>query len=324
MAKTSIPDADGLPQPLTPTDCDLRGMPYMPLDIVRLFDSDLYALSTGDEFKAALTLWGKSFLQVPAGSLSADDRILAHLSGAGARWPKVRAMALRGWVKCSDGRYYHPVVAEKARDAMKARTARIERTEAARRARHGTKPTSVDDDTEPHGKPVTSRHGSSVTEPVTDPVATSVTDNVTSSKGREGKGREGKKEERADTDVSDAEVASSEFPDARMRLWREGIPILTAMIGKPPAATRSMLGKMLRHAGDDCPLLLGVLRDAADARPADPSAWIAAAVLTRRAPPVSAAEKRIRANHEAMMAMTYPDDEGLIIEHEPEQRIALQ
>ena len=38
------------PEPLTPPECDLRGMPFMPLDIVRLFDSDLYALSTGDEF----------------------------------------------------------------------------------------------------------------------------------------------------------------------------------------------------------------------------------------------------------------------------------
>ena len=54
---------DQLPEPLTPAECDLRGMPYMPLDLVTLFDSDLYALSTGDEFKAALTLWGKVFIR---------------------------------------------------------------------------------------------------------------------------------------------------------------------------------------------------------------------------------------------------------------------
>jgi Protein of unknown function (DUF1376) len=110
-----------LPEPLTPADCDLRGMPYMPLDIVRLFDSDFYALSTGEEFKAGLTLWGRAFLQVPAGSLPDDDRILAHLSGAGARWNKVRGTALRGWVKCSDGRLYHPTVAEKAAETWAKR-----------------------------------------------------------------------------------------------------------------------------------------------------------------------------------------------------------
>ena len=116
-----------LPQPLTPADCDLRGLPFMPLDVVRVIDSDLFAMSTGDEFKAAVTLWCKSWLQVPAASLPDDDRVLAHLSSVGTRWKKVRTMALHGWVKCSDGRLYHPVVAEKAREAWKHRIAQRER-----------------------------------------------------------------------------------------------------------------------------------------------------------------------------------------------------
>lgn len=103
-----------LPEPLTPPECDCRGLPFMPLDTVRLMDSDLFALSTGDEFKAAVALWCKAWTQLPAGSIPDDDRVLAVLSGAGARWRKVRDMALRGWVKCSDGRLYHPVVCEKA------------------------------------------------------------------------------------------------------------------------------------------------------------------------------------------------------------------
>lgn len=110
-----------IPEPLTPHDCDLRGMPFMPLDVVRLVDSDLAAISTGDEFKAAVMLWCKAWLQVPAASLPDDDRILAHLSGAGRAWGKLRPAALRGWVKCSDGRLYHPVVAEKAREAWERR-----------------------------------------------------------------------------------------------------------------------------------------------------------------------------------------------------------
>lgn len=104
-------------EPLTPPDCDLRDFSFMPLDASRLLDSDLFALSTGDEFKAALSLWCKCWLQVPAASLPNDDRVLAHLSGAGAKWRKVKDMALRGFVLCSDGRLYHPVVAEKANDA---------------------------------------------------------------------------------------------------------------------------------------------------------------------------------------------------------------
>lgn len=107
--------------PPIPSEVNLRGMPWMPLDTVRLIDSDLFALSTGDEFKAAVALWCKSWAQLPAASLPSDDRILAHLSGAGARWKKVKAMALRGWVQCDDGRLYHPVIAEKALEAWEQR-----------------------------------------------------------------------------------------------------------------------------------------------------------------------------------------------------------
>lgn len=109
-----------LPEPLTPVDCNLRGMPFMPLDTERLLDSDMMALSTGEEFKTALRLWCKSWNQEPAASLPDDDRILAHLAGRElASWRKMRDMALRGFIKCNDGRLYHPVVAEKANRAWK-------------------------------------------------------------------------------------------------------------------------------------------------------------------------------------------------------------
>lgn len=109
--------------PLTPPDCDLRGLSYMPLDVQRLRDSDLALISTGDEFKAAVLLWSISWSQVPAASLPDDDRLLAALVRLDNRaWKKVREVALRGWIKCSDGRLYHPVVAEKACDAWKDRT----------------------------------------------------------------------------------------------------------------------------------------------------------------------------------------------------------
>lgn len=115
-------------EPLTPADCDLRDFAYMPLDVSRLLDSDLFALATGDEFKAALALWCKCWLQVPAASLPNDDRVLAHLSGAGSKWKKVKEMALRGFVLCDDGRFYHAVVAEKANEAWAKKQSYRERS----------------------------------------------------------------------------------------------------------------------------------------------------------------------------------------------------
>ncbi|WP_079415634.1 DUF1376 domain-containing protein [Thiomonas intermedia] len=105
--------------PLTPPACDLRSMPFMPLDVTRLMDSDFFALSSPAEFKAAVALWAKSWLQVPAASLPNDDRVLAFLAGGLTlvRWRKVKDVALRGWIACSDGRIYHPLIAELALDA---------------------------------------------------------------------------------------------------------------------------------------------------------------------------------------------------------------
>ena len=122
-------------EPLTGSDCDLRDFPFMPLDVVRLRDSDISAISKGDEFRCAVLLWCASWHQVPAASLPDDDVILSQLAGFGRvvkEWKKLRAGALRGWVKCSDGRLYHPVVAEKANEAWAGRIAYRERKEAER------------------------------------------------------------------------------------------------------------------------------------------------------------------------------------------------
>lgn len=106
-----------LPDPLTPPDLDLRDFAYMPVDIGRLFGSQFHALGTDAEWRAGVTLWLKSYHQVPGASVPDDDVALARLAEFGRDtkgWRKVRAAALRGWVKCADGRLYHPVVAEKA------------------------------------------------------------------------------------------------------------------------------------------------------------------------------------------------------------------
>ena len=72
----------------------------------------------------ALRLWWASWKQNPAGSLPAADYALCQLAGCGDvldAWLAVKGEALRGWVKCSDGRLYHPVVCEQAEIAYKYR-----------------------------------------------------------------------------------------------------------------------------------------------------------------------------------------------------------
>ncbi|HIH2617896.1 TPA: DUF1376 domain-containing protein [Burkholderia cenocepacia] len=105
-----------LPNPLTPADCNLRDFPFMPLEVKRMLTSETWILGTGDERAAAITLWLESWHQIPAASLPADDRMLGHLSQS-KNWKRVKEHALRGWVKCADGRLYHPVVAEKVLEA---------------------------------------------------------------------------------------------------------------------------------------------------------------------------------------------------------------
>lgn len=108
-----------LPAPLVPADIDLSGLDGFMLDVQRLFASELWALSSGDEFKAALSLWGRAWQQTPPGSLPDDDKVLASFSGAGRNWKKIRAMALRGFVKCADGRLYHRILCKDVLEAAK-------------------------------------------------------------------------------------------------------------------------------------------------------------------------------------------------------------
>lgn len=103
--------------PFTPSDCDLRDFPFLPVDIVQLFGSEFHALATDAAWRAGVTLWLKSWHQVPAGSLPDDDVQLTRLAELGKDvrgFRKAKAQALRGWVLCDDGRLYHRVIAQKA------------------------------------------------------------------------------------------------------------------------------------------------------------------------------------------------------------------
>jgi hypothetical protein len=108
------------PAPPVPCDIDLRDFHFMPLDVVRLQNSETWAIADGWAAKALVNLWTRSWHQVPAGSLPDDDNL--HRAWANVPdWESVRNVALRGFVKCSDGRLYHRVICEKALDAWNKR-----------------------------------------------------------------------------------------------------------------------------------------------------------------------------------------------------------
>jgi hypothetical protein len=182
-------DIETLPPPV-PAECDLRDFAFMPLDVLRLRDSEMAAVQDAEAFRAAVLLWCASWHQVPASSLPDDQTALARLAGYGRdlkMWQRAReGGALRGWVKHADGRLYHGVVAEKANQAWKAKAAQRQRTEAARRAREEKRQQTMP---HPHAEMTTE----AVAGHVTQTVALSVTETVTESKGQ-GQGQGEKKE----------------------------------------------------------------------------------------------------------------------------------
>lgn len=142
MSEHSLIGATVRPAPLTAADCDLQDFAFMPLDVARLRDSELASNETPEACWAAVLLWAASWHQVPAGSIPNDDKWIAKQAGYAQRgkiareWAEVRSGALRGWVECDDGRLYHPVVAEKAREAWQAKLRQRWGTECARIKKH--------------------------------------------------------------------------------------------------------------------------------------------------------------------------------------------
>lgn len=132
-------DQDMLPEPMTPADCDLQDFSFMPLHVARLRDSDLASEVEPEAAWYAVLLWAASWHQLPAASLPDNDAVLTKLVGLGRdlkTFRKHRDGALRGFVKCADGRLYHPVVAEQAMIAWNGKLKQRWRTECARIKKH--------------------------------------------------------------------------------------------------------------------------------------------------------------------------------------------
>ena len=272
--------------PLTPSDCDLRDFPFMPLDVMRLRRSRAWLLAKRDPALAfyLINLWSASWHEVPAGSLEDDDLVLADLAMCDAdTWERIRDTVLRGWVKCSDGRLYHPVVAEKARDAWQRKQEQRQRTEAARAARAAKRQqATVTSETPPQSSVISTT--SSVTEIATDNATTS----VTASKGQ-GQGQY--REERKIPSFQDGrDLAPPDLPpDVQKVLWGEGLERLRRLTGKADGPARGILGRLVKAAGDKPAEVLHALRDCPDT--GDPVAWLMAACRHRASPHVNRLEQ---------------------------------
>lgn len=279
-----------LPAPLTPPACDLTDFQYMELDVRRLRDSKFAATPNGDAFRAGIMLWCAAWHQIPAASLPDDDVELANLSGYGRmpisvkEWKKVRAEALHGFVKCSDGRLYHPVIAEKAIAAFASKNKyayekycdRL-RKENAKRAKE-SKPLFEIPSRElwnsgayPHGIPP---------EPERIPP-----ENATASTGvpSENALRGNRTEQNGEgtelntvTDVTGGAAAKSPAELTKDELWKAGKSLLS-QAGLPPAQCGSFVGKLVKDYGNQ--IVADAVRSAVLARPADPVEYLKATCM---------------------------------------------
>ena len=140
MSRTDV----DLPDPLVPADVDLRGMEFMPLYGDRLLKSTTWISASPEAKVAALRLWWHGFAhEVPAASLPNDDTLLAEYAGYGVMvkaWKRIRDQALNGWQLCSDGRLYHPLVAELAKAAWARRVADRTKKRRMRAGKAGGQP----------------------------------------------------------------------------------------------------------------------------------------------------------------------------------------
>jgi hypothetical protein len=268
-----------LPGPLTPADCDLRDFQYMELDVRRLRDSEFAAGATGDGFRAGVLLWCAAWHQVPAASLPDNDTELANLAGYGRvvkEWRKVKAEAMNGFVKCSDGRLYHAVIAEKAVAAFAAKErhayAKFQdrmRKENKARERDGKPQFGIPTVEQwksgayPHGIP-----------PEPSPNSTPIPPEITLKGNREGTEREQNLITVPDGTGGDAAKPADQL--TKDELWKAGKSLLSAA-GIPPAQCGSFVGKLVKDYGDQ--IVIEAVRAAVVARPADPAEYLKATCM---------------------------------------------
>ena len=281
-------------EPLIASDVTMVGMHYMPLDVDRLRDSKtwLRCRRAPQLGYYLINLWSRAWKGSPAGSLEDDDDVLAaHADCPPSLWPEVRAELLRNWLRCKKtGRIYHRVVCEwaelawakrvsfrtntaKARAAKAARAAEARQTElrlVEELSELGTRPVMPESkfgDTPPPPTPETEPDQPVAAVSVEIETAETLSQTISV-----------KSEERAELR---SEPARGLVTGVRAELWSDGLRDLRTMTGLADRGARSLLGKLVKTAGDDCAVVMGVLDEAREFGPIDPVAWIRRAVEQR-------------------------------------------
>lgn len=264
-----------LPQPLTPQGCVLQDFPHTPIFRARLFGSSFHARATDAEWRAGVTLWLKSWDQVPAGSLPDDDIELCRLAELARdlkTWKKLKAGAMRGWIGCNDGRLYHPVVAEGVNTALEAKAKQRDKTTNARIAALEKRLKDASDDASKERiTEEIKRLKQTLLLSQSQAAMLSVTDLDTESKRREEKGREG-------NSYSVPNGTGGKPPkvtDPDEIIWGYGVPMLVAG-GNDEKHSRSFLGMLRKVHGDAA--VIDSLRECARAKPLQPLEWLAKAL----------------------------------------------
>lgn len=283
------------PAPPIDHDVDLRDFPHTPIFRSRLFGSAFHARVSDAGWRAGVTLWLKSWDQVPAGSLPNDDIELCRLAEFGRdlkSWRKIKHEGLLGWTKCSDGRLYHRVVSEGVNAAWGSKLEQRWRTECARikkAAQRSGRDLAVPD----FNAWLSQRHVNYVPE---DNIGTSSGTNPgrpkpvpreMPSKGREEKDKD--PEAKASDEIVELPLVEIQPKPLKAAIFGECLVWLSGAANRPADKLRSHLGKLCQQFGDGA--VLEVLIEAQKESPLDPSAWIEGALRSRN---LRADRQRIR------------------------------
>ena len=101
-----------LPAPPVPLECDLRRYSWIPLPVALVRDSTWWLTASDAAQAAQLRLMVAAWHQIPAASLPDDDRLLAKLGRISSKVIRCLTEIKQEWTLCTDGRLYHPELAE--------------------------------------------------------------------------------------------------------------------------------------------------------------------------------------------------------------------
>ena len=251
-----------LPEPPVPADCDLTGFRDMKLDVPKLMQSKawtVYAERQPELGFYMVNLWAQGWQQKPAGSLENDDEMLCRWARCSPdKWPEVRAKVLHGWELHSDGLLYHGFLCEKVKEAWAKRLKWRARAKAGGDAKAAAEKAARE------------------------AAAASSTAQACQGKG-EGEGKEGKEDSGAPPRPGREGPGIPPAPTPREVLDTEGRDKLVQMTRRTEAGADSLIGSLMKDAGDDAVSVLRVIQNAhrhwvAKKPKFEPVSWIKAGV----------------------------------------------